>query len=42
MDVSGLCLGHKISRKDFLEKYCGGIEQEAKRTNACYGVSDIN
>ena len=42
MDVSGLCLGHKISRKDFLEKYCGGIEPEAKRTNACYGVSDIN
>ncbi len=38
MDVSGLCLGHKISRKEFLERYCGGIEPEAKRTNACYGV----
>lgn len=31
MDVSGFCLGHKISRKDFLERYCGGIEPEAKR-----------
>jgi len=38
MDVSGLCSGHKISRKEFLERYCGGIEPEAKRTNACYGV----
>ena len=33
MDVSGLCLGHKISRKDFLERYCGGMDPEAKRTN---------
>lgn len=23
MDVSGLCLGHKTSRREFLEKYCG-------------------
>ncbi len=26
MDVSGLCLGHKISRKEFLEKYCNITE----------------
>jgi hypothetical protein len=38
MDVSGLCLGHKISRKEFLEKYCGGIKPEAKRTKASYGI----
>lgn len=30
MDVSGLCSGHKISRKEFLKKYCGGIEPETK------------
>jgi hypothetical protein len=29
MDVSGLCLGHKISRKEFLERYCGGMKPEA-------------
>jgi hypothetical protein len=23
MDVSGLCAGHKMSRREFLEKYCG-------------------
>jgi hypothetical protein len=23
MDDSGFCLGHEISRKEFLEKYCG-------------------
>jgi hypothetical protein len=23
MDVSGLCAGHKMSRKDFLDRYCG-------------------
>jgi len=28
MDVSGLCLGHKMSRKEFLEKYCDGAEPE--------------
>jgi len=38
MDVSGLCLGHKISRKDFLERYCGGIEPEKKRAKTCYEV----
>jgi hypothetical protein len=38
MDVSGLCSGHRISRKDFLEKYCGGIEPEIKRTNTRYEV----
>lgn len=26
MDNSGYCLGHEISRKEFLERYCGGIE----------------
>jgi len=26
MDFSGLCLGHKISRKEFIERYCGGVE----------------
>jgi len=36
MDVSGLCLGHKISRKEFLERYCDGIKVEAKTTKACY------
>lgn len=35
MDVSGLCLGHKISRIKFLERYCGGIKPESKRTKAC-------
>ncbi len=38
MDVSGLCSGHRISRKDFLEKYCGGIEPEIKRTKTRYEV----
>ncbi|MDI6889712.1 MAG: cold shock domain-containing protein [Thermodesulfovibrionales bacterium] len=26
MDVSGFCLGHRMSREEFLERYCGGIE----------------
>jgi len=26
MDDSGFCLGHKISREEFIERYCGGIE----------------
>ena len=26
MDFSGLCLGHKMSRKEFIERYCGGVE----------------
>jgi hypothetical protein len=38
MDASGLCLGHKISRKEFLERYCDGIKPEAKTTKACYGI----
>jgi hypothetical protein len=38
MDASGLCSGHKISREEFLEKYCGGVTPEAKKTNACYGI----
>jgi hypothetical protein len=38
MDVSGLCLGHKISRKDFLKRYCGGTEPETKRTKTLYEV----
>jgi hypothetical protein len=25
-DFSGLCLGHKMSRKEFIERYCGGVE----------------
>ena len=42
MDVSGLCLGHKISRKEFLERYCDGIKVEAKTTKACYlGWDDV-
>jgi hypothetical protein len=28
MDVSGLCLGHKMSKEEFLKKYCDGIEPE--------------
>jgi len=31
MDDSGFCLGHEISKKDFLEKYCGTMEPEKKR-----------
>jgi hypothetical protein len=31
MDGSGFCLGHEISEKEFLEKYCGVTETEAKR-----------
>ena len=33
MDVSGLCLGHKMSRKEFLEKYCNSVEPETKTKN---------
>jgi hypothetical protein len=28
MDDSGFCLGHKMSRKEFIEKYCMEIEAE--------------
>ena len=31
MDVSGLCVGHKMNRREFLERYCG-VEPET-RTN---------
>jgi hypothetical protein len=31
MDISGFCLGHKMSRKEFLERYCGGVEPEIRR-----------
>jgi hypothetical protein len=30
MDVSGLCSGHKMSRKEFLKRYCDGVEPETK------------
>jgi hypothetical protein len=26
MDFSGLCPGHKMSREEFIERYCGGVE----------------
>jgi len=29
-DVSGFCLGHKMSREEFLKRYCGEIETEKK------------
>ena len=32
MDVSGFCSGHKISKEEFLKRYCGGVEPES-RTN---------
>lgn len=32
MDFSGLCSGHKMSKKEFLKQYCGGVETET-RTN---------
>jgi hypothetical protein len=28
MDSSGFCLGHRISRDEFLKRYCGGVEPE--------------
>jgi hypothetical protein len=27
-DASGFCLGHRMSREEFLERYCGGVEPE--------------
>jgi len=30
MDISGLCSGHKISKEEFLRRYCGGIEPETE------------
>jgi len=32
-DVSGLCSGHKMSKEEFLKKYCGGVEPETKINN---------
>jgi len=29
MDVSGFCSGHKMSKEDFLKRYCCGVEPEA-------------
>ena len=26
MDVSGFCQGHRMSRNEFIERYCGGAE----------------
>lgn len=37
MDVSGYCLGHKMTRKEFLEKYCNGVEPEMKTNKECEG-----
>lgn len=33
MDVSGLCSGHKMSKKEFLRKYCNGIEPKSITKN---------
>jgi hypothetical protein len=30
MDISGLCSGHKMNRKEFLKRYCDGIEPKMK------------
>jgi hypothetical protein len=30
MDISGLCSGHKMSKEEFLRRYCGGVEPETK------------
>ncbi len=32
MDVSGFCLGHRMDREEFLERYCGGTEPEQRET----------
>ena len=31
-DFSGLCLGHRMSRKEFLDSYCGGLEPKTSLT----------
>jgi len=33
MDDSGFCLGHKMSRGEFLEKYCKEMETEMTEVN---------
>ena len=38
MDASGLCSGHRMSRKDFLESYCGGLAPEAKKPKAFHEI----
>jgi hypothetical protein len=30
MDVSGLCSGHRMSKEEFLKRYCGGVEPETE------------
>jgi hypothetical protein len=30
MDVSGFCSGHKMSKEEFIKRYCGGVEPETK------------
>jgi len=30
MDDSGFCLGHEMSRKEFLERFCGELDKRAK------------
>jgi hypothetical protein len=32
-DVSGFCSGHKMSKEEFLKRYCGGVEPETKTNN---------
>jgi hypothetical protein len=29
-DDSGFCLGHEMSRKEFLERFCGELDKRAK------------
>ena len=31
MDDTGFCLVHEISREEFLERYCNGVELETNR-----------
>ena len=30
VDLSGLCSGHKMSKEEFLERYCDGVEPATK------------
>ena len=32
-DISGLCSGHRMSKEEFLKRYCGGVEPETKINN---------
>jgi hypothetical protein len=38
-DVSGLCSGHKMSKEDFLRRYCDGVEPEVQINNEGRGGS---